>query len=182
MRLAVLGLGSALAFSLLSVDTANAQRVQADIRIGGHGPISGHIRIGGRDRWDYRRDYRPRKVRVEVYRRFDRGRHHGWFNKWRRNARTVVVYYDRGDDCYYDRFRPGLREYRVYERDGRYVRWEDDNRYDDRYGRGRYDDYYGRDRDERYDDRYDDRRDRVGRYDPRDGRYDPRERRADRDW
>jgi hypothetical protein len=151
MRIGYLGVGSALLCSLLTAGSASAQRVQADIRIGGRGPISGHIRIG--DRYDWRRDYRPRRIRVEVIRGRDRGRHEGWFRNWRRDARVVVVYYDRRNDWYYDRYRPGLYEARVYHRGGRYVRWDD---FDDRYGRnGRYGD--------RDDDRDDDRYRRDGR-------------------
>lgn len=132
--------GSALLLPLLAAAPAQAQRVAADIRIGG-GPIRGHVVIGSQDRFDSRwdREYRSRRVRVEVIGRRDRG----WFGRFRREARVVVVYYDRRDDCYYDRFRSGLQEIRVYERDGRFYRADGDR--DD----GRF-----------YDDRYDDRRDR----------------------
>jgi hypothetical protein len=165
MRPGYLGLGSAVLFSLFSAGSASAQRVSADIRIGGRGPVSGHVRIDSRDRNRdrYYRDYgyRPRQVRVEVFLRNDRGRHLGWYRQLQRQGRLVVVYYDRDEDCYYDRrFYPGLREIRVYERDGRYYRWDDD-RYDDRYN-------------DRYDDRYDRRDGRDGRdgrdWDDRDGR------------
>lgn len=178
MRIGSVGFGSAVLFSLLSAGSATAQRVSADIRIGGRGPVSGHVRIESRDRNRdrdrYSRDYgyRPRQVRVEVFRRNDRGRHLGWYKQMQRRGRVVVVYYDRDEDCYYDRrFYPGLQEIRVYEQDGRYYR-SDDDRYDDRYDRrdGRYD---GRD----------------GRYDGRDGRdgrggrdgWDERDRRDGRD-
>ena len=183
MRSGYLGLGSALLVSFFSAGSASAQRVSADIRIGGRGPISGRVRIESRDgyRDRYYRDYgyRPRQVRVEV-RRFDRGNHYGW-DRFRRQARVVVVYYDRNDDCYYDRsFYPGLEEVRVYEDDGRFYRIDgddyDDRRYDDR----RYDDrrYDGRGYDGRQDNGYgrgyDPRSDNRG-YDPRNGRgYDPR--------
>jgi hypothetical protein len=180
MRSGYLGFGSALLFSLFSAGSASAQRVSADIRIGGRGPISGHVRIESRDRYRdrYYRDYgyRPRQVRVEVFRRNDRGRHNGWYKQFQRKARVVVVYYDRRDDCYYDRrFYPGLEEIRVYEQDGRYYR-DSDDRYDDR----RYDD---RRDDGRYDDRRDDGR-YDDRYDGRDGRdrRDDRNRRDGRDW
>jgi len=164
MRTGILGLGSAVMFSLFSAGAADAQRVSADIRIGGRGPVTGHVRIDpSRDRYDrydrYDRRDRGRVIRVEVFRRHDRGWREGWFRQFQRKARVVVVYYDRRDDYYYDRYRPGLQEIRVYERDGRYYR--DDDRYD------RYD------RDDRYDrnDRYDDR-DRRGNddWDGRDGR------------
>lgn len=163
MRSGYLGFGSALLFSLISVGTANAQHVSADIRIGGRGPVSGHVRIeSSRDRYDYRRDYDyGRRVRVEIVRgRHDRGWRDGWYRQMRK-ARLVAIYYDRREDCYYDRFSPGLQEIRVYERDGRFYRLDD--RYDDGYYDGRYDD-------RRYDDRgYDGRRD-DGRYDGRAGR------------
>ncbi len=172
------GFGSALLFSLVS-GSASAQRVSADIRIGGRGPINGRVQIESRDRYRDRfyRDYgyRPRQVRVEVIRRSDRrfdwgGRFNDW-NRFRRDARVVVVYYDRDDDCYYDReFYPGLQEIRVLEEDGRFYRFDDgySNRgYDDR----RYDD-------RRYDNRGYDGRDGRGwapRNDSRDGRNrDPR--------
>ena len=176
MSFRFVGLGSALALSLLSAGSASAQRVSADIRIGGRGPISGRVRIETRDRYRdrYSRDYgyRPRQVRVEVIRRsdrrFDRGGSFYDWNRFRRNARVVVVYYDRDEDCYYDRqFYPGLEEIRVLEDDGRFYRFDDGyNRgYDDR----RYDD-------RRYDDRrYDDRRYDNRGNDGRDGRsWDPR--------
>jgi len=186
MRSGYLGLGSALLVSLFSAGSASAQRVSADIRIGGRGPISGHVRIESRDHYRdrYYRDYnyRPRQVRVEVLRRYDRGRHLGWF-KQHRTARVVVVYYDRRDDCYYDRrFYPGLEEIRVYEDGGRYYRDDydegnyDDRRYDGRNDDGRYDD--GRYDDRRYDDRNGGRND--GRYDGRNGGRDGRDRRDDR--
>src|SRR5262245_58398813 len=101
MRSGYLGLGSALLLSLISAGPSSAQRVSADIRIGGHGPISGHIRINT-SRRDYYRDryyrdygYRPRQVRVDIFQRFDRGRHNGWYKQFRRAPRVVVVYYDR---------------------------------------------------------------------------------------
>jgi hypothetical protein len=142
-------LSSAVLLPLLAARPAQAQRVSADIIIGG-GPIAGRIHINDGDR------YRPRPRiirRVEWIRARD-FRRNDWFRKSRRDMRVVVVYYDNRDDCYYeDRYRPGLQEIRVYERDGRYYRLEDD-RFDDRYGRDdrRYDDRYGRD-DRRYDDR-----------------------------
>ncbi len=172
MRIGSLGFGSAVLFSLLSAGSASAQRVSADIRIGGRGPVSGHVRIESRDRYRdrYNRDYgyRPRQIRVEVFRRNDRGRHLGWYRQLQRRGRMAVVYYDRDDDCYYDRrFYPGLQEIRVYERDGRYYRPDDDRGYDDR-----YDDRYDRRSDGRSDGRYDGRSGRDGRddRDRRDGR------------
>jgi hypothetical protein len=118
--------GSALLIPmLLSAPPASAQRVSADVRIWG-GPVAGHIRIGP-DRYPYRyRDYRPRIVRVEVLRVRDYRHPPGWFREFRRTARVYIVYRDRDRDLYYDRYRPGLVECEVYERDGRFYRWESD--------------------------------------------------------
>jgi hypothetical protein len=174
MSFRFVGLGSAVLLSLFSAGSASAQRVSADIRIGGRGPISGRVRIESRDRYRdrYSRDYgyRPRQVRVEVIhrsdRRFDRGgRFYDW-NRFSRNARVVVVYYDREDDCYYDReFYPGLQEIRVLEDDGQFYRFDDG-----------YNGYNRGSNNRGYDDRrYDDRRYDNRGYDGRDGRgWDPR--------
>jgi hypothetical protein len=135
--------------------------VEADIRIGG-GPVSGRVIIG--DRRD-RYDYRPRHVgRIEWIRVRGRGFNHGWFKKFRREARVIVVYYDRRSDGYYDHYRRGWDRVRLYERGGRYYRIDDDDfydRYDDREWRrdGRYNDRWDDPRDNRRDDRRDDRRD-----------------------
>jgi hypothetical protein len=193
MAVRLLGFGSALLFTLFSAGSASAQRVSADIRIGGRGPISGRVHIESRDRYRdrYYRDYgyRPRQVRVEVVPRYNRGQQYGW----RRNARVVVVYYDRDDDCYYDRrFYPGLEEIRVFENDGRYYRMDDgyydnrgydnrgndnrdyDGRQDDRYGRGYDPRSNGRDGRDNRDPRNNrdprSNRDPRGNWDPRDGR------------
>jgi hypothetical protein len=175
-------LSSALLLPLLSATPAAAQRVEADIRIGG-GPVSGRVIIGDRRGYDR---YRPRHVgRVEWIRVRDRGFHHGWFKKFRREARIIVVYYDRRDDRYYDHDRGGWDRVRLYQHGGRYYRIDDDNfydRYDDRDWRrdGRYDDRWEGRRDDRRDDRWDGRDDR--RDDRRDGRRDDRrnDRRDDR--
>lgn len=172
MRSAYLGFSSALLLSLLSAGSVDAQRVSADIRIGGRGPISGHVRIGDRDdywrrdrygRDDWRRDYgRARRIKVEIFRRRDHGRHNGWYKQFRRSARVIVVYYDRRDDCYYDRrFHPGLQEISVYERDGHFYRDVDDDYFDRDRDRGR-DGWDDRDRREGWDER-DRRDDRGGR-------------------
>ena len=126
-------LSSAILFPLLFVSPVQAQRVNADIIIGG-GPVSGRIIIG-----DRRYDRRPRMIRrVEWVRRHD-NRRAGWYRNFRRDHRVMVVYYDRRDDRYYlDRFQSGLVEIRVYERDGRYYRLDDDRDFD-RYGDGRDD-------------------------------------------
>lgn len=158
-------LSSAFLLPLLTATPAAAQRVEADIRIGG-GPVSGRVIIGDRrDRYDDY-DYRPRHVgRVEWIRVRDRHFNRGWFKKFRREARVLVVYYDRRDDGYYDQYRRGYDQVRLYERGGRYYRIDDDRYFD------RYDDRDGR-RDDRYGDRRDDRRD--DRYDRRDDRRDDR--------
>ena len=153
--------GSLLLTSLAIARPVSAQRVIADIRIGG-GPVAGHVIIG--DRGEYRPRprgydgygrYEPRIIRVErVYFR-DRGCRYGWYKDFRRHARVVVVYYDRREDRYYDRGgRPGLREIEVFERDGRFYRPDDDDRYDND---GRYDRDRGQNRDRD--------RDRDGRWD-----------------
>ncbi|NOT07795.1 MAG: hypothetical protein HOP28_06280 [Gemmatimonadales bacterium] len=159
-------LSSALAAPLFLATSAIAQRVEADIRIGG-GPIGGRIVIRDRDRDDYR-NYRPRQIsrvhwiRVRDRRDFDR------FQRFQRGARVVVVFYDRRDDRYYDRFRPGLFEIRLFERDGRFFRLDDD-----RYGRDdyRWDNRRDGRRDDRRDDRRDGRRDDRGNRDNRDRDY-----------
>jgi hypothetical protein len=159
-------LSSAMLFPLLFVSPVEAQRVNADIIIGG-GPVSGRITIG-----DRRYDRRPRMIRrVEWVRRHD-NRRADWYRKFRRDHHVVVVYYDRRDDRYFlDRFQSGLVEIRVYERDGRYYRLDDDrdfDRYDERYD-GRYGDRRGDRRDDRRDDRrgdgWDDRRGDRWNYD-----------------
>ncbi len=161
--------GSALLLPLFSAVPAQAQRVNADIMIGG-GPVSGRVIIGDRGRDGYRG--RPRPIRrvewigARDYRRDD------WWRRFQRESRLIVVFWDRDDDSYYmDRYRSELLEIRVYERDGHFYRVEDDG-----YG-ARYDDgAYGR-----YDDRYDDRYNNgsYGRYDDRynhrsNGRYEDR--------
>jgi hypothetical protein len=163
MNTRILLVSSSLLTSLLLSTSAQAQRVSADIRIGG-GPVSGRVLIDSRER------YRPRRVRVERIRFGDRGRDYGWFDNFRRDARVIVLYYDDRDDYYYDRsYYPGLAEIRIFEQGGRYYRIDDERRYYENRSRSRYDDgNRGRfdHRDNRRNDRYDDRRDR----------------RRDRDW
>lgn len=130
---------------LLAARPAPAQMVQAGVVIRS-GPVSGHVIVGEPApvvvyREPVRRvvvvdRYAPRVIVVESL-RGPRGRAYGW---WRNYYRPVVVYYDGAR--YYDRwFRgPGLRRVEVYERGGRFYRW-DDNRSRDR------DDHY-RDRDD----------------------------------
>jgi hypothetical protein len=136
---------------------AQAQRVSADIAIGG-GPVAGRIIVGDpyypRPSYHY---YRPAYREVVVLRG-----HHG--RGWQRHhgGRYVRVYYDAGRDCYYDReWHGGLRAVVVYDDGGRYYR--DGYRGDDRrYRDDRSDDWRRDDRrydDRRHDDRYDDDRD-----------------------
>lgn len=147
------GLGFAALAAVATAEESQAQRVSADIHIGGW-PVAGTIHVGDRRDGYYGRprrevDYFPRRLSVE--------RRHGWNWKKHRNAQLVVVYYDRQCDLYFDRYRRGLEEVRVLRDDDRYY-WYDDyngNR-DDRF---RYD-RRGSDRDRRVDDRYDRRNDR----------------------
>ena len=169
---------SSLVFGpFLAAAPLEAQRVSADIRIGS-GPVDGRVIINppiyyGRPRPIIVVAPRPIVVeRIRFDRRFDRrwayDRHsrkdwerwqrdydhwrRDWYRRLGRDSR-IIVYYDRRDDCFYDRFRPGLEEVSVYEQDGRFYRLDDDQSYydDDRYDRGdRYrDDRYDRDRDDR---------------------------------
>jgi hypothetical protein len=78
------------------------------------------------------------------------------------------VFYDRDRNFYYDRFRPGLVRVNVYERGGRFYRWDDDRF--DRWVGDRWND------DRRWDDRYDG----DDRYDRRNDRYDRRDDRRGR--
>lgn len=138
-----------LAPMLLATQPADAQRVRADIRIGG-GPVSGRVIVGDpyhRDYYDYY-GYGPRVMRVNVLRSRDYFYRRDWLRKFRRDARPIVVYHDYRGGYYRDRFRPGLAEAHVYQRGGRFYRWDDDS-FDGwvRDGRfdGRGDAYYGRD-------------------------------------
>jgi hypothetical protein len=168
-------IGSAVLLPLLAAKPAEAQRVNADIIIGG-GPIAGRVIIGDRDRGGYYGRPRPIRgvewVRARDYRRDD------WWRRFQRESRLVVVFWDRDDDRYYmDRFRSGLLEIRLYERDGRFYRLEDDGygfdgRYNDR-SYGRYDNRNdNRGRNDRRWDRHDNRKDKRG--DQRDNRRDNR--------
>lgn len=150
-------LGLGLLLPLASATPADAQRVRADIIIGG-GPVAGRVIIGNRGRDGYYGRPRPIRgvewVRARDYRRDD------WWRRFQRESRLVVVFWDRDDDRYYlDRFRSNLLEIRIYEQGGRYYRLEDDG-----YGR-RYDDRYDNRSDGRYDGPYYDRS--YGRYDAR---------------
>ncbi|MGE0439575.1 MAG: hypothetical protein AB7S39_03730 [Gemmatimonadales bacterium] len=146
----VLAYGLALAALATFSGRAEAQRVSAHIRIGG-GPVSGTVHVG-----DYPRPRRvvytrvfPRRVSIER-RALDARRI--------RNARVVVLYYDRDCDLYFDRYRRGLVEVRVYQERDRFYRLDPrDRRWDRDRGRDR-----DRDRYDRRDDR--DRRDRDDDY------------------
>lgn len=177
-RRQVIGLGLAVMAVSGFAGSAEAQRVAADIHIGA-GPVLGTIRIGDRP---YHRDDgyygrpRPREVVVAYPNRVYVERRHGWNPRKHRNARFVVVYYDRQSGMYFDRYHRGLEEFRVLHDNNRFF-WYDDYR-DGRDGRNLYDrrGRQGRDRDDRdrYDrdrhDRRDDRRDRDYRNDRRDDR------------
>jgi hypothetical protein len=182
MRSGYLGLGSA-GFLSFSAGSASAQRVSADIRIGGRGPVSGHVRIESRDR--YRDRYYRDAATAARGRSTSSGamiaagiagglsnstaRRRSWSSIMTAGTTATTI----GASI------PGS-EIRVYERDGRYYRMDDrdwDDRYDDRRGDWRDDlrddDRYRRDgRDDWYD------RDRRG---GRDG-WDDRDRRDGRGW
>jgi hypothetical protein len=160
------GLGFAAVVAAGTWEEGQAQRVSADIHIGGY-PVAGTIHIGDRpyyrDRYyGYRDGYygRPRRPLIIYPQRIAVERRHGWNWKKHRNAELVVVYFDRQCGLYFDRYRRGLEEVRVLWDDNRYY-WYDD--YDGRDERFRYDrrgDRRWDDRDRRWDDRYDRRRDR----------------------
>jgi hypothetical protein len=149
---------------MLDVAPAEAQRVSADIHIGGRGPVAGTIHIGDRyERWDrrvvrrgpyrraavVRRDF-PRRILVETF----PGKS---YRRNLRRAQIVTAYYDRDCGLFFDRPFRGLREVQVYRYNGRYYPMND--RLDrDRIRRDRDGD---RDRDRRYDRD----RDRDRRYD-----------------
>lgn len=155
-RQLVFGVGIASMVLAGAPDSARAQRVGADIRIG-DGPVVGTIHIG--DRYGYPR---PRRViyergypsRINV--RYDRG-----WRPWKhRDARLVVVYYDRDDDEYYGDYRRGLEEIRVYQDGDRFYRFDDqDYRREGWYQRdnGRWEHDRDWDRDHRRDRDRDDR-------------------------
>jgi hypothetical protein len=121
-----------LAFGiLLAAAPASAQVVQAGVVIRS-GPVYGHVIVGE----PAAPVVYPRPRRVVVVERYappvvvverihaPRGYAYGW---WRRYGyRPVVVYY--GGGRYYDRWFDGrpLRRVEVYERNGRYYRWDDD--------------------------------------------------------
>ena len=169
MRTQLLVVGGTLAtLATAPVSSLEAQRVSADIHIGGW-PVAGTIRIGDRypyddhryyDRgsYDYRYYGRPRGPRggVVVVKRdypklivVDRRRP---FVKHGKKIKVFVAYFDRHCGLYFDRYRRGLEEVSLFEYDGRYYPFDDH--------------YYDRSYDRRYDDRYDrdDRADRDRRY------------------
>jgi hypothetical protein len=75
-----------------------------------------------------------REVIVVERRQMPRGRAKGW---WRRQGYREVRVYSDGDSYYGRRIerRPGLREVVIYEREGRYYRWDEGD--DGDRGRGR---------------------------------------------
>jgi hypothetical protein len=175
-RFLVVG-GVLAALAVTAVPPLEAQRVSADIHLGGW-PVSGTVRIGdpypysyparygyyGRGYYDYRDDGRPRGRRggVVVVRRdfpkllvVDRRRP---FVKHGKKIKVFVGYYDRHCGLYFDRYRRGLAEVSLFEYEGRYYPF--DARYDERYDR-----YDRDDRDDRYDRERRSRRDRDDRDD-----------------
>jgi hypothetical protein len=131
---------------------AQAQRVSADISIGG-GPVAGRIIVG--DPYYHHPSYHYRPVYREVV--VVRGhRGHGWYRN--RGYPTVRVYYDVDRDRYYDRpYCGGLRAMVVFQGDGRYYRDDDrrDGYWRDDYRQGDYRNDYRRraaDRSDRWQD------------------------------
>jgi len=161
VRLHPAQLGAWLALSLAApAPEAAAQRVSADVFIGGY-PLSGHVRIGEPAY------YPPRVLVVErepevvvVERGYGRPRYHD----------AVFLFYDPDYDRYYNAYRPGLEEVRVYADGGRYYQYDDYRGWRDRdrrywhewQERQRRYDHYRREREERYDH---DRRERQKRED-----------------
>jgi hypothetical protein len=140
-----LALATAIVALAFAPSAAKAQ-VAATIRVGGH-PIGGILRIGDRHGYYDRYHRAPRVIVIERYdhRKYKVKDHRQY------GYRPIIIYHDRRGDRYYDAWRPGLSEVRVYERDGRYYRADDrarSRRYDDRY---RYRDR-DRDRDRDWDD------------------------------
>ena len=119
------------ALTALAIPTAaSAQRVVADIRIQ-DGPVAGRIILGRPGYAHPGYDHSPGYRTVAVHRTHQR---QAWFRQ--HGFRMVHLWYDGGEDRYYDRVgasRGQLREIVVYERGGRYYRndWRDDD------GRGR---------------------------------------------
>lgn len=144
-RRSSVGLGFATLATLGLSVPAEAQRVSADIYVSGS-PVSGVVRIGDHPR--------PRHVVVE--RRVVIEPRRGWNSRHYRDAKVVVVYYDRGRNLYFDKHRRGLERVRVFKLGDRYYRYDDYDR--DRRHRAKYD---RNDRRDRHD--WDDRYDRRGR-------------------
>lgn len=120
-RRLVFGLGMASLVLVGAPSSARAQRVGADIRIG-DGPVVGTIHIG--DRYGYPR---PRRVMYERDhpRRIEVRNDRGWRPWKHRDARPVVVYYDREYNEYYGGYSQGLEEIRVYQDGDRFYRFDD---------------------------------------------------------
>lgn len=121
------------ALAALALPTGSGAQVSARVLISS-GPISGHVVVGEpyiaypysghvvyrarprrvvyADRYYVDRGHRV----IVVERRHGRGHGHGYAygRDYRRGGyRRVVLYYDRGRDYYYDRYRPGLVEVEV---------------------------------------------------------------------
>ena len=120
--LALLAAGALTLFPL----RAEAQ-IRGTIIIGGY-PVGGVIRIGEpAPRYPRRVVVIEREApRVVVVERWKGHRHNRHCRHEQRQGH--VIYYDRRDHVYYDRFRPGLAELDVYEHDGRYYRPDRDRR------------------------------------------------------
>lgn len=152
-RRSSVGLGFATLATLGLSVPAESQRVSADIYVSGS-PVSGVVRIGDHPR--------PRHVVVERHVMIEPRR--DWSPRHYRDAKVVVVYYDRGRNLYFDKHRKGLERVRVFRLNDRYYRYDDYDR-DRRNYRTKYDRHDRRDRRD-WDDRYD-RRDRDHRDDRR---------------
>jgi len=131
MKASIVVGGMALGLSL-AARPAPAQMVEAGVVIHS-GPVVGHVVVGEPPPVVVYREpvsrvvmvdrYAPQVIVVETA-RWPRGRAYGW---WRHQYRPIVVYYDGAR--YYDRWfggRPGLRRVEVYQRAGRYYRWDED--------------------------------------------------------
>lgn len=147
---AIVPLAALAALALTS--QAHAQ-VRGTVVIG-DGPVRGAVVVGAPVR-AARPYYPPPRVILVDRWRGPRGNAYGW---WRRQGfREVTIY--RSGPYYYDRWYDGSDRVVVYERNGRYYRWDDERRDGDR-GRDHRDrdrDRHDRDRDRDHDGRFQDR-------------------------
>jgi hypothetical protein len=107
--------------ALLLVPAGADAQVRGTIIIGGY-PVGGVIRIGEpAPRYPRRVVIVEREApRVIVVEKWKKHRHDRYCRHDRH--RTRVIYYDRHDHVYYDRYRPGLVEIDAWEHEGRYYR------------------------------------------------------------